>query len=539
MTASERKDQAQPAAESKLKIEIRQFPVFPNELRLRDLKENGKLWTEEEIKRAKDRYQQTAKEKKSAVMLSKEELASAYSAIFPGDSDVPYIIYKGKKETDENMLREQRCDSDSDDENGFTKPYQLGEGGFGEVKIAQDSTTQTFHALKFSVLDSGSKEPEMIQKSGQGKWIMSQAASKDANKNEVYLMNLAPGVELHEYHQLNDHMPIYRLIQIILGMLQCLKEVHGKNIIHDDIKLANFKFDPVSGRVTLVDFGLAMEGKKDQKIPTRATGTPGHIAPEHKIMGLASQAGDIYSMGISIAMLLDLITPETLNLQGFALLRKGFTLKDFNCSSRIKDFELMKKILPFLQQMTHATDSSRPDIDACIDFFKKIQLELNQKRLLEIPKIGIIDMADVVQPKDSKLDSQFRDNFDKVVQQLKQEKCEEVWFVDTNGQYTDIQKEHIQKEQVKRRLLRRGIPVADKIFTAPGADFYEVFKQAPLIVRQNDQRIFNCIPFNLPKPAVKTSDAPVAGMLAKKFSQPELMTRVKEMVMDRNLTLSS
>lgn len=56
-----------------------------------------------------------------------------------------------------------------------------------------------------------------------------------------------PGGKLHE--------PEAR--RIVAGILEALRHVHENGVLHRDVKVDNVFWDPMSGKVTLLDFGLA------------------------------------------------------------------------------------------------------------------------------------------------------------------------------------------------------------------------------------------------------------------------------------------
>ncbi|CAD5228910.1 unnamed protein product [Bursaphelenchus okinawaensis] len=63
-------------------------------------------------------------------------------------------------------------------------------------------------------------------------------------------------------------------------MLLCVKTIHSKNIIHSDLKPANFLM--VDGRLKLIDFGIAakLEDKSESIIQPGGMGTPNYMSPE-------------------------------------------------------------------------------------------------------------------------------------------------------------------------------------------------------------------------------------------------------------------
>lgn len=479
--------------ESKSKIEIREFPKYPRELRLKDLKENGSLLTDEELKRIIQLKHQFA-DIKAPVIFSKKTLALPYRGLFEPATDEFYTIYKGKnaaKHNPKTQSPESKNDSDSEDESGVTLPYILGEGQYGTVKIAQHSTTKTLHAIKFAETDSVSQEIKMLKRTGKF-FLSTQHVSKSKlKKYDVFVMELAPGIDLHKYHK-SHKLPSHRLIEIILGMLNCLKEIQDKEIVHRDIKLINFRIEPVSGRITLIDFGFAAACKKSQTLEKMLTGSPGHIAPEYITLGQLTHQSDIYSIGIAIAMLLSMISEKSRQppWQDFLRGERYFELINPEKKSAIKEEGLHHKILEFLSSMLSKEPAQRPQVDECIKFFNGIQREIFQNKEF---KIGVVNLDDVIQPKDQ--------NFNEMVQLLKQENYDEIWFVDTHGKYTAI-----QKEQLARRFLRRNLPIADKIFTSPGAHAADVIKQIPQIMTaQKDMRKFVIAPVELTKPQLNQS----------------------------------
>src|SRR5277367_6308214 len=80
-----------------------------------------------------------------------------------------------------------------------------------------------------------------------------------------------------------------------------LHSAHKANIVHLDIKPANFLVDRANN-IMLTDFGLAQKIVKDAEEATEreAFGTPAYVSPEQIQRGPTDQRTDIYSLGATL-----------------------------------------------------------------------------------------------------------------------------------------------------------------------------------------------------------------------------------------------
>lgn len=104
----------------------------------------------------------------------------------------------------------------------------------------------------------------------------------------------------------------------LINILPVLKLIHGKNIIHRDIKPTNIIQREEDGQYILIDFGASKELRKT--IATKATqiGTFGYAPFEQLTEGNAYPSSDLYSLGVVCFYLLTGEDPNNLYInQGF------------------------------------------------------------------------------------------------------------------------------------------------------------------------------------------------------------------------------
>lgn len=87
-----------------------------------------------------------------------------------------------------------------------------------------------------------------------------------------------------------------RLRPRAMALLETLRGIHSVGLRHNDLKPDNVLVEPVTGRVTVLDFNLAAEKPEDDGGGTMLT-----MAPEVLRGGASTPASDLYSVGVVIA----------------------------------------------------------------------------------------------------------------------------------------------------------------------------------------------------------------------------------------------
>lgn len=82
-------------------------------------------------------------------------------------------------------------------------------------------------------------------------------------------------------------------VRFLLALCEAVGELHGRGVVHCDIKPANILFRPETGDPVLVDLGLAVSPSEDSR-----GGTLGYSAPEQFLGGEITPAADIHALGV-------------------------------------------------------------------------------------------------------------------------------------------------------------------------------------------------------------------------------------------------
>ncbi|MEN1760263.1 protein kinase domain-containing protein [Anoxynatronum sibiricum] len=198
-----------------------------------------------------------------------------------------------------------------------------------------------------------------------------------ANGTAYIAMSYIEGMTLKEYvKSQNNRLPVDRTLQIILPVLDALKEVHQVGILHRDISPDNV-FITTKGQVILIDFGAARQAIGEKGRSLSVVLKPGYTPEEqYRSQGKQGPWTDLYAVGAMIYRIicgqmppesLDRLEEDTLvppsqlgvdiTLQQEAAILKAMAVRAPNRYQTVEDFQ--QELLGHLEA-DPVTGMSRP-----------------------------------------------------------------------------------------------------------------------------------------------------------------------------------
>jgi TolB-like protein/predicted Ser/Thr protein kinase len=192
---------------------------------------------------------------------------------------------------------------------------KLGEGGMGEVYLAEDTLLDRKVALKFL--------SEHLQGDHAARKRFLQEAKSAAAIDHPYICNIydvgeeggrsfiameyVTGQTL-EWRLREGPLPISQALAVSCEIAEALEEAHGKNLVHRDLKPSNIMLTP-GGHAKVMDFGLAMQLDPDDvqsedETQSRLTqqgftaGTLSYMSPEQLRGRDVDLRSDIFGFGV-------------------------------------------------------------------------------------------------------------------------------------------------------------------------------------------------------------------------------------------------
>lgn len=197
------------------------------------------------------------------------------------------------------------------------------DGGEGHVRRAVDLETGKPYMLKIqpkkfkynksSGIHLAKEEHDRLVDAGQGHGHLTRAPHMHKNKmkpeQDIMVMELAWGQDTF-YCSDDEKIQLGERLDIIIGMIASIVDLHQKGLLHCDIKLENFIYDELYKVVKAIDFGFALKGKIQNDILTGTAagfaGTPHYVAPEllNKTVHVYDEKTESFALSVAIARFL-------------------------------------------------------------------------------------------------------------------------------------------------------------------------------------------------------------------------------------------
>jgi serine/threonine-protein kinase len=180
---------------------------------------------------------------------------------------------------------------------------KIGQGAMGEVYRAHDPVLNREVAIK--TISAGRGEDETLRRRFQRE---AQSAARLSHPNIVTVfelgeqgdqlfmaMELLEGLDLKQAIQ-QARLTLPQKLDVMEQICEGLAFAHAHQIVHRDLKPANVHLAP-SGKVKIMDFGLARMSGSDMTRTGLVMGTPHYMSPE-QVRGLKADArSDVFSLG--------------------------------------------------------------------------------------------------------------------------------------------------------------------------------------------------------------------------------------------------
>ena len=138
---------------------------------------------------------------------------------------------------------------------------------------------------------------------------VARALGIEEHRGTVFLLFEDFGAQSLDRLLLRDPVTLQRFLALAIDVARALEAVHAEGILHKDLNPSNIVADLSSGRLGLIDFGIASRLRRERvalAAPVQLEGTLAYLAPEQtgRMNRAVDARSDLYSLGVTFYQLL-------------------------------------------------------------------------------------------------------------------------------------------------------------------------------------------------------------------------------------------